>query len=316
MRISRAWARKPWALLGILLIAMLVPGRAVRGEVRILEVVGAIPIRVDSRRDAMAKEAAVQQGLWEGVSRVAESLMDLRAPSPPPDPTPPPSEGSVDAPTSASGTDWETLLFADEMPELFGPEDRREREREMRSIQKALGAKMVSYTKTFRIVEDQGERPALFTQDPDAATEYVVVMEVEVEVERVRDRLEAAGLVDPIEELDLKGIEVEIRGLSHYRGYRELLDLLADESVGAVAVSPRNFSPQRATIRVEGDWGSDELLARLQATAPAHLSILELKPALGRIPDGKRNSVLSAPRIVLAVEWAPPWPDTEAIHYE
>ena len=57
-----------------------------------------------------------------------------------------------------------------------------------------LGADPLEYASRYQVIEDRGERPALFVTDPDAVSEYVVVVEVYLDLDRVRDRLRAAGL--------------------------------------------------------------------------------------------------------------------------
>ena len=181
-------------------------------------------------------------------------------------------------------------------------------------IRKALGREMVSFTKSFRIVEDQGERPALFTDDPDVATEYVVLLEVQVETDRVRARMEAAGLLDPLEASELKGIQLEVLGLTHYLGYRALLDVLGSDTISAEAVFPRNFSSGRVVLSVQGEWAVEELLDRLKAAAPENLHIERAEPEIGAasasddVPALWSRPTIQAPRqakLVVRASWAP-----------
>jgi len=189
--------------------------------------------------------------------------------------------------------------------------EREENER----IRKALGLDTVSYTKSFRIVEDQGERPAIFTDDPDVATEYLVLLEVQVEVDRVRTGLEQAGLLRPLEISELTGIEVEVLGLGHYAGYRALLALLRGDAVAAAEVFPRHFGPDRVVLVVECEWEAAELMERVQAGAPENL-VIEGAEVLVSAPRGGSDlwgdtRPPEPDKLRLRVAWAPP-PEPEA----
>ncbi len=253
-------------IIGIWLASMPLSAMA---EVRVLEVVGAVPLDEKTRARSIPKDRAIEEALWEGVSRVAGDLL-------------------IDSvvPESAEGQN---------------------------PVRDALGLDMVPYTRSFRIVDDQGERPSLFTEHPDAATEYVVVVEVQVEVDRVRERLIDAGLLQSGERSALNGIELEIRDLTAYAGYEQFVSLLKGDRVGAASVSPLELDHGRAVLRVEAEWGAAELLERLLAAAPATLRIRpiaidESQPrGVGERLEPNRPS-----RLTLSVTWAPPvaHPDT------
>jgi len=330
--------------LGLLLGGASLPGES-RAEVRALMVVGASPVPIGSTRVTLAKEQAIEEGLWEGVVRVARDLVDAQAPPEvpaldalnlfwpglpggeidgpllpglreEPEPSDPPASpllggGAPMDPDSAEAgpalSPAEAWQLSEE--EAARLEARREAERsaeeaEVQRLKDALGRETVPYTKSFRIVEDQGERPALFTSDPDIANEYVVVMEVQVEVERVRARLEEKGLLTPLEISELKGVRLEVRGLTHYGGYRALVELLEGEAVGAEGVIPRDFYPGRMVLAVEGDWAPAELLERLRAAAPENLRIEAV------VTEGAEDEAEGAssgpPTLQLEVAWAPP----------
>jgi hypothetical protein len=63
-----------------------------------------------------------------------------------------------------------------------------------KAVAHALGPLPGPYVLRQRVVEDRGERPALLAADPAVRHEYVVVVEAEVDVDRVRRRLSEAGL--------------------------------------------------------------------------------------------------------------------------
>jgi hypothetical protein len=315
-------------------------------EIRPLVVVGASPIQIGTTRGTLAKEEAIEGGLWEGVLRVARDLLEQQAadalrlapeiePDSPetwlyPPAVPSPLEWAEDPVAeivdpeadSYSAPDFADTTAAPPLTELEAKEQAAAllqaaqiaQEAEERLIREALGREMVSYTKSYRIVEDQGERPALFTDEPDVATEYVVLLEVQVETDRVRARLEEAGLLRPQVVSELTGIRIEILGLTHYRGYQALLDVLRSDAVSAEDVSPRHFSPGRVVVQVEGEWEPDQLLERLQAASPKNLSLEvaapepQSDPAPANTPSPPRNRVNQSPgpgRMVLRAAWGP-----------
>ncbi len=316
-------------------------------EVRPLVVVGASPIQIGSIRGTFAKEEAIEEGLWEGVLRVARDLLEqqaaeallLPAESEPDSPeawlsppaVPSPEEWTKDPPTrtvhpeadpysvpdlaNTAAVPGLTELEAEEQAAALLQAAQIAQEAQERQIRESLGREMVSYTKSYRIVEDQGERPALFTDEPDVATEYVVLLEVQVETDRVRARLEEAGLLRPRVVSELTGIRIEILGLTHYHGYQALLDVLRSDAVSAEDVLPRHFSPGRVIVEVEGEWEPNQLLERLQAASPENLSIevatpqSQLDPALASTPSPWRNAVEQPPGsgvvMVLRAAWGP-----------
>lgn len=279
----------------ILLLAC--PSSANESEIRRLEVVGAVPLHGRGSPRDTPKDRAVQEGLINGVARVGADLLLqgllLEA-------TPDQTEGAGSPlPDLLAGTAlaWESPVT------LFMPAQELEEAR----VREALGRDMVPYTRGFRILEDQGERPALFTQDPDAATEYVVVMEVQVEVGRVRQRLEKEGLIQSVQLDALTGIELELSGLHQFDLYQAVLDLLSGPGIEAASVIPESFYPQHARLRVEGPWTASELNQLLHSAAPAELELVSLE-----VQDAEKTGSLwpwqgpLRPRLALAVAWRPP----------
>jgi hypothetical protein len=256
-------------LIGVAAAWLAVAPHSSRAEVRVLEVVGAVPLDEKTRGRSIPKDRAIEEALWEGVSRVAGDLL-------------------IDSVVPETGDG-------------------------VNPIREALGRDMVPYTRSFRIVDDQGERPSLFTEHPDAATEYVVVVEVQVEADRVRERLVAAGLLDEAGRNALKGIEVEIRDLTAYAGYEQFVALLKAERVGAASVSPLELDHGRAVLQVEAEWGPAELLERLLAAAPASLRIRPIAIADARPIGAEADPVSGGPaRLTLSVKWTPPVSNPDA----
>ena len=229
-----------WAVL----VGCIVAVAPVQAERRVLEVVGAVPMHDAAGGSSVPKEAAIDQALWEGVSRVALELL------------------------------------LEQQDEVMPESDSEER------LQAALGNAMVPYLRGFRIVEDQGERPVLFTDHPDAATEYVVVVAVEVETERIRERLVQTGLLRDAVVGEVRGFELEVLGLDHYSAYQVLRELLETDSVAVTSVTPREMRSDRVLLELQVQFGPDELIERMKAAAPAGLSIRAISPKVAGLAEG------------------------------
>jgi len=249
-------------LLPLALLALLLPMAApARAEVRRLEVVGAAPLDPRTRATSIPRDAAIAEALWEGVSRVAESLL-------------------LDA----------------ELPEAEG---------DTHPLREVLGRDMIPFTRSFRIVEDQGERPALFSESPEIATEYVVVVEVQVDVDRVKERLVTAGLLASRSgDGELRTVVLELQGLDLYPGYAELVSALQGDVIGARSVTPLSFERGRILLQVRSGRSAADLLDRLLALTPGALALTPVgleEPG----PDG------GGERLVLRATWTPPPPAAE-----
>jgi hypothetical protein len=278
MRNRNPLERLASALALVAVLALLLGAASASGaEIRRMEVVGAVPLDAETRRSGIPKDKAIDEALFEGVWRVAYELLEESA-----------VELVGSEPTGDGGAASE------------GPDP----------IRAALGTNMVLYATSFRILDDQGERPTLFTDHPDAATEYVVVVEVQVDVDRVRDRLRSAGLLEvPGGGLvALSGIEIEIRGLTDYRGFQALKTLIESDSVGVETFEPREFGRGRTLLRVEAEWGATELLERLLAAAPPELRITPMDvddPTPSEL-DGWGRDEPAVGSLVLEIAWTPP----------
>ena len=162
------------------------------------------------------------------------------------------------------------------------------------SLEEVLGRRMVPYTARFRILADQGERPALFADDPTVTSEYVVEVEVFVDADRVQQQLVEAGLLEPDPVgLSVSRIELELRGLSGYQAY-EAVRLLLTEQVGARQALPRSFQGGIAVLEVELEGDEDDtsyLAEQLLELSNRELSVRPVEVAEGHL--------------VVEVDWAP-----------
>ena len=252
---GRSWRGFAGALLVVCALLVGAPLGA-----RTLESVGAVGVREGDRTDP--KERAVEAAVREAVWRVAEELL-------------------VDA-----------ILVQEEPTSLEMPDAPAGVEEEEPDLDAILGDDMVVYTARFKVIEDRGLGPALFSEAPDVVSEYVVVAEVVVETERIRERLTLSGLLEPEAAVaGLGTVELEIEGLLVYPALMELRELLVG-GVGVERATPRVLERGRTVLAVETPLRGPELVAALERLAPLHLTLVALRAS----DDSAR----------IAVRWNPP----------
>jgi hypothetical protein len=159
-----------------------------------------------------------------------------------------------------------------------------------RKLSAALGNEPRAYVSRFRTLEDRGVRPALFSEDPEARTEYVVMVTASVDADRVRDRLERAGLATPAGEVERHRVRVEAEGCEDFAAYRALRETLLT-GVGVRSALPVELSRGHAVLDVDGELAGDALFEALRRAAPPRLTLTQLE--------------VEAERLRLRVEWAP-----------
>jgi len=141
------------------------------------------------------------------------------------------------------------------------------------AVDQALGSDPRAYANRFRIVEDRGEGRALLVEEPGVETEYVMVVQAQVDVARVRQSLERAGLLVPPagDDSPQARFRIVIEDLEGYAGYQAVRTLLDDLGVrGAV---PVEMERGRAVLEVESRIPPRELLDSLVRSAPPELRI-------------------------------------------
>ncbi len=256
------------ALVGGLLV-LAVAQSAARAEPQRVEVVGAYPIRESMRSKVNPRDEAIQKALWEGVSRVALELIG--------------EEGGEEEAEATDATGAVPAAGAAE-PDATA------------RFRKVFGRQILPYTRSFRIVEDRGERPVLFADEPGVRSEYLVVVEVLVDVDRVTSELARAGLVArPSGPAVTQSVTLELVGLDRYAGLVRVLETLRRE-LGVTRVETLEFAPDRQLLRIDGPYGPDEIAARLGRLESAEL-ILE---AVEVDREGRHLRVLA--------QWLPPAP--------
>ncbi len=238
-----------------------------------VEVVGAYPIREALRGKLDPREEAIRKALWEGVSRVALELMGEEVD---------PDESEVSPPKGAGE------------PAGASPADSTDR------FRKIFGREILPYTRSFRIIEDRGERPVLFADEPGVRSEYLVVVEVIVDVDRVTAELARAGLVEKQgAAATSQSVTLELIGLERHAGLRRVFEALRQLAV--TRIETLEFSPARQLLRVEAPFGAEELAARLSRLESADLILDPVE--VDR--EGRRLRVLA--------QWFPPAPIEEEL---
>jgi hypothetical protein len=221
--------------------SFLVPVAAARDVVRV-ESVGAAAVRPDS---ASPRDTAVRKALLDAVRQIAEDLLAI---------------GVADEfdENSADGEALESGAV------------------ESAELQRILGNKPLEYATRFQVVEDRGEGPALFGSDPDVETEYVVIVSVFVDRDRIRERLTRAGLA-----LTPAGQEPQIRSrlilenLGEYWVYAEIRRVLLEE-LKMHSVIPREFAPGRGILELNAAQSPSEFLASLQWSVSDRMELVPL----------------------------------------
>jgi hypothetical protein len=140
-------------------------------------------------------------------------------------------------------------------------------------LAEVLGDDPYPFASRFQTIEDRGARRALFGSGSDQALEYVVVVQVDVDRKRVRDRLLAAGLIEtPAGNFSDsgaasgRGMRVTLQNLADYAAYERIRVALLD--LGVRRAVPEEARPGRMVLLVDGDRGPAELAGSLQRAIP------------------------------------------------
>jgi len=258
------------------------PAAATIDEVQRVEAVGAFPINPKTTARTAPRNGAVRAAVHNAVQRIALALLPDGFAVPVAETEGEPSEG-LDGPPD---------LPPDETGE---PEDRGV---ELEAwLDQVLGDDPFEFATRFRILEDRGVRPALLSGDPDAENEYVVIVEVYVDTTRVRDRLQATGvLAAPAGDESRFYMEFVVEGLDSFAGYEALRRTLL-EGPGVRSALPVEFQRGRVVLAVDADREASSVLGDLLAATPPNLRVIPLES----LDD----------RVTLLVDWSEPAPAAE-----
>jgi hypothetical protein len=147
---------------------------------------------------------------------------------------------------------------------------------ESTELQRILGDEPLEYATRFQVVEDRGEGPALFGSDLDVETEYVVIVSVFVDRDRIRARLTRAGML-----LTPAGQEPQIKSrlilenLGEYWVYAEIRRVLLEELKVRSAI-PSEFAPGRGILELNAAQSPSEFLGSLQRSVADRMELVPL----------------------------------------
>jgi hypothetical protein len=130
------------------------------------------------------------------------------------------------------------------------------------AIHTALGDPLALASR-YRILEDRGERAPLLEQGPGAQREYVVTVEAYVDRDRLRTRLEKAGLLGPpAPPTGRHALRIAFAGIESYPLWERI-----ERALGARggAVRPLEFGRDRIVAEVETDEEAGAVIGRLGA---------------------------------------------------
>jgi hypothetical protein len=156
-----------------------------------------------------------------------------------------------------------------------------------------LGDDPFAYVTRFRIVEDRGKRPALFSTDRSVEYEYVVLAEVNLDQDAIRAKLEKLGLADRSARGPAREVTIVVEGLESYQPLALVKKTLARDR-GVRSVKPVEFTAGRAVLAVDSDEDAAGLVARLAQRAPEGLTVTPVEQGPSRA--------------TVRVQWQPPAP--------
>lgn len=196
----------------------------------------------------------------------------------------------------ASGVREAVLLVAGELAREGGA-----RVRETAELEKALGPDLRSYAERYRLAEDRGERPAQLVGDPGVAREYVVVVDAQVDRERVRAALLRAGLLGPVSPGGVHSLWVTIEGVEAWPTWERLRRTLAARGG---SVRPIEFARGVVIAEMQTDESNEAVVERLRRALGETLGIsvtesgpgtLRLRVVTAAAPDLDVPAAVPAP---------------------
>jgi hypothetical protein len=155
-------------------------------------------------------------------------------------------------------------------------EDLEPDEQERLELLEILGYEPLEYATRFQVVEDRGEGPALFGSDLGVETEYVVIVSVFVDRDRIRERLTRAGMsLAPAGQEPQIQSRLILENLGEYWVYAEIRRVLLEELKMHSAI-PSEFAPGRGILELNAAQPPREFLASLQRSVSDRMDLIPL----------------------------------------
>jgi hypothetical protein len=150
-----------------------------------------------------------------------------------------------------------------------------------------------AYVTRFRIVEDRGRRPALFTADKSVESEYVVLAEVNLSLDAIRAKMEKLGLAERSARGPSRVVTLVVEGLTSYPPLAQVRKTL-ERDRGVRSVQPVEFTAGRAVLAIDADQDAPALVESLTRRAPEGLHVVPVEQG--------------PTRATVRVEWTPAAP--------
>lgn len=138
------------------------------------------------------------------------------------------------------------------------------------ALRRALGSDLLPYAVQYELVEDRGERPAQLVQEAGVDREYVVLVEAQVERERVREALIRSGVLGAPTELGVHSLWITIVGVDAWPTWERLRRALAARGG---ALHPVEFSRGIVIAELQTDESNEALVARLRRAVGGALDL-------------------------------------------
>ncbi len=139
-----------------------------------------------------------------------------------------------------------------------------------------IGKSAVEYTARYRILEDRGERVAVFAVEDEIENEYVVLVEVFVDEDRLHAALQVGGLIE--EDAPVAGPQNKLRVIVHelpsyaaYAGLRRALESID----GVENPVPIEFRNQQVVLELDTDRAPRAIYNALKRALPDNLVLVE-----------------------------------------
>lgn len=138
------------------------------------------------------------------------------------------------------------------------------------ALRRALGSDLLPYAVQYELLEDRGERPAQLVQQPGVEREYVVLVEAQIDRERVQQALVRSGLLGAPTEGAVRSLWITIAGVDGWATWERLRRALAARGG---ALHPVEFSRGIVVAELQTDESSEALVARLRRAVGDSLEV-------------------------------------------